>query len=117
MRSRSPCGGADSEYGDDVHHRSRVRKRQRKNWPDSARSSARWRPPITRDTTPGASGRTDATRSRCRQACRTGVTNRYQAMAAPTPMYRADQATRAAVFVMNSAPSANWWLNASAAAR
>ena len=27
------------------------------------------------------------------------------------------EATRAAVLVMNSAPSANWWLNASAAAR
>jgi hypothetical protein len=94
-----------------------VRKRQRKNWPDSARSSARWRPPITTDTTPGASGLTSVTRSRCRSACRTGVMNRNQAIAEPTPRYRADQATRAAVFVMNSAPSANWWLNASATAR
>ena len=69
------------------------------------------------DTTLCASGVTDSTVNRCRTACRTGVMNRYQAMAVATPMYRTDQATRAAVFMMNSAPTANWWLNASAAAR
>ncbi len=73
IRIRSGRTAADSEYGFDAHHRSRVRNRTRKNWPDSARSSSRCRPVSSTDTTPGASGTTCATRSRCRSACRTGV--------------------------------------------
>ena len=52
MRSRSWRGPADSEYGDDAHHRPRQRNRHRKNWPDSARSSSRCRPPTTHAHTP-----------------------------------------------------------------
>jgi hypothetical protein len=69
------------------------------------------------ENTPGASALTSVTRSRCRTAWRTGVMNRNQTTAAATLRYKADQATRAAVSAMNSAPSANWWLNASATAR
>ena len=72
---------------------------------------------MTMLTTPGASLITETTRSWCRKACRTGVTKRYHVIAAATTMYRAAQATRAAVLEMNCAPSANWWLNASATAR
>ena len=116
-RSRSGWGGADSEYGADTHQRPRARNRQRKNWPDSARSSSRCRPEITTLTSPGPSDWTAKTRIRCRAACRAGVTNRYQKMAANTTMYSPPHKIRAGRLEMNSAPMANWWLNASATAR
>ena len=94
-----------------------MRNRQRKNWPGSARSRSKFRPEISTDTMPGASGRTDCTVNRCRADRRSGVITRYHTSSAPTTAYNADQATRAAVFPSNAGPSANWWLNASAIAR
>jgi hypothetical protein len=45
------------------------------------------------------------------------VTNRYHTIAAVTAAYIVPQMMRAGRFVMNCAPSANWWLNARATAR
>src|SRR5262249_32125240 len=105
------------EYGEEADHRPRERNRQRKNWPDSALSSSRYRPPITTLTTSGPSWCTAATYIWWRRAWRSGVTNRYQTMAPATPAYSDPQTTRAPRLSMNSAPVANWWLKASATAR
>lgn len=85
-RSAVSVGGADSENGCAVSHRSGVRNRQRRNCPDSARSSSRSRPSTTIDTTPGPSGRTAATRIRWRPAWRSGVGTRWVSTSANTPV-------------------------------
>ena len=54
MRSRPGPGAADSEYGLAAHQRSRVRNRQRKNWPGSAPSSSRCCPVMYTETTSAA---------------------------------------------------------------
>ena len=42
---------------------------------------------------------------------------RYQTSSAATDAYSSDQTKRAVRLLTNEAPSANWWLNASAMAR
>ena len=110
-------GSADSEYGWDCHHMPRARNRQRKNWPGSACSFSSRSPAMYTETMPGASGRSPATRNRCRPSLRSGVITRYQSTSAATAAYMADQATRSSRLATNEAPLANWWLNASAMAR
>ena len=66
IRSRRPSGAAESEYGCDCHQCSRVRKRHEKNWPARAFSCSSRAPPISSETTPGASSITRSTRSRWR---------------------------------------------------
>ena len=55
MRSRSPSGAAESEYGCACHHSPRRRKRHCRNWPPATGSRSRLRPRSTTETTPGPS--------------------------------------------------------------
>lgn len=75
----------------------------RKNWPGCAPSRSRPSPATVIETTPGASVTTQATRSRCRSASRTGTSHRYHNKAAPTAPYNAIQAALAQP-VWKSAP-------------
>ena len=72
MRSRSPEGAAESEYGCACHHSPRRRKRHWKNWPPATGSRSSRRPRRTIETTPGPSGRTPTTRTRWRSERHTG---------------------------------------------
>ena len=53
----------------------------------------------------------------CRAKARSGTATRYHSTRTATVRYIADHQNRAARLLMNDAPTANWWLKASAMAR
>ena len=91
IRSERPSGARESENGCGDNHRSRVRKRQMKNWPARACSRSRLRPVIVTDTTPGNSVTTSATRSRYRNAPTSGAMMRKQTSNTSVATYKARQ--------------------------
>jgi hypothetical protein len=74
------------------------------------------RPPISIETTPGASCTTRSTRSPWRRDRATGTMTRKPTIAASVAAYSAHQYARATGWRWNSWPVASWWLKASATA-
>ena len=76
IRKESPAGTSESENGCFVDQKPLVRNRQKKNWPASAPSRSRPRPPMRSETTSGASCVTAVTRRSLRAACASGRASR-----------------------------------------
>ena len=88
-----------------------------KNWPERARSRARWRPPISIDVTPGPASTTRATCSPWYALRASGTSTRRSTSAPSVPAYSAIQYARARGRPTNAVPTAIWWLKASATPR
>ena len=89
MRSTSPAGAADSEYGCACHHSPRRRKRHWKNWPPATGSRSSRRPRSTIETTPGPSGVTPTTRTWWRSERHTGSPTRAATTTPSVPSHSA----------------------------
>jgi hypothetical protein len=111
MRSRSPDGAADSEYGCACHHSPRRRNRHCKNWPPATGRRSSLRPRRRIETTPGPSCFVSTTRTRWRSERHTGSPIRAATTTPSVPSHSAVHQKRARGCPTNEAPVSTWCEN------